>query len=101
MDVLKHLILQQIGVYQYLTKKFMPPGGGWRYKSKKISENVFFKMRISFYFTIFLDTTLPLLRYCRSSIGPFAASSISFPSREYYAVFTTLQSELMALIPVD
>jgi len=37
-EVLKHLILQQIGVYQYLTKKFMPPGGGWRYISKKISE---------------------------------------------------------------
>ena len=33
-EVLKHLILQQTGVYQYLTKKFMPPGGGWRYKSK-------------------------------------------------------------------
>ena len=42
MEVLKHLILQQTGVYQYLTKKFMPPGGGWRYKSKKNSENVFF-----------------------------------------------------------
>ena len=45
-EVLKHLILQQIGVYQYLTKKFMPPGGGWMYKSKKNSENVFFNLKV-------------------------------------------------------